>query len=442
MPGQVVGVKFVGYTQSKRRFPAFAANLPGGGGGATNFLGLTDTPASYVGAGGLAVQVNVGETGLEFVPGGGAFVPIAGGTMTGDLLVGATSILLDESSGQMDCRGSATATKWSLKIGGDSASDTGRTNNTTKKGIVAAQHYTLAQPEVYLLGYTCLAGQNVVNIGGGSSVNNNATMVRIHAASTSITVGSTVVCLMSAEGTRFQKGAVSATNYLMQAAGQTDSTLFIASRTQDVISIGSIPVVGAKLAVSSTTAGFLPPRMTLAQRNAAPTVMSGLQAHETDSESLDVYDGTAAAWKRIGPADYGEIYVTAGGDTQDFPTAGSYVKLDQFTVNGPSRNATPDHTNDIITVDNVGIYLVSFQTSFSGTLNSTWTIKVYWNGVAQEQVRCTRKLGTGGDVGACGSTGIVIVTTAATDFDLRATADSNGDDLVLVDGQLTVTRVA
>jgi hypothetical protein len=45
----------------------------GGGGGATTFLALTDTPASYAGAGGDFVAVNAGATGLEFVaaPSGG-----------------------------------------------------------------------------------------------------------------------------------------------------------------------------------------------------------------------------------------------------------------------------------------------------------------------------------------------------------------------------------
>lgn len=39
-----------------------------GGGAATSFLELTDTPASYAGAAGQLVAVNGGETGLEFIP--------------------------------------------------------------------------------------------------------------------------------------------------------------------------------------------------------------------------------------------------------------------------------------------------------------------------------------------------------------------------------------
>lgn len=59
----------------------------GGGGGVTVFTALTDTPAAYVGQAGNVVAVNVGETALEFVApgGGGAFLPLAGGIMTGPI---------------------------------------------------------------------------------------------------------------------------------------------------------------------------------------------------------------------------------------------------------------------------------------------------------------------------------------------------------------------
>ena len=44
------------------------------GAGAVTFLGLTDTPASYVGQAGLVPTVNVGEDALEFAAGGGASI--------------------------------------------------------------------------------------------------------------------------------------------------------------------------------------------------------------------------------------------------------------------------------------------------------------------------------------------------------------------------------
>ncbi len=43
-----------------------ALQSAGGGGGATTFLGLTDTPSSYAGSALRGVRVNAGATGLEF----------------------------------------------------------------------------------------------------------------------------------------------------------------------------------------------------------------------------------------------------------------------------------------------------------------------------------------------------------------------------------------
>lgn len=46
-----------------------------GGSGATTFVALTDTPASFTGAAGRIVKVNAGENALEFIEGvdGGSF---------------------------------------------------------------------------------------------------------------------------------------------------------------------------------------------------------------------------------------------------------------------------------------------------------------------------------------------------------------------------------
>jgi len=50
-------------------------NEVGGGGGVTEFIELTDVPASYTGQGSKVVAVKVDETGLEFVAGGGGTTP-------------------------------------------------------------------------------------------------------------------------------------------------------------------------------------------------------------------------------------------------------------------------------------------------------------------------------------------------------------------------------
>ncbi len=57
--------------------------------------------------------------------------------------------------------------------------------------------------------------------------------------------------------------------------------------------IGAVGSDGsALLEVTSTTRGFLPPRMTLAQQNAITAPASGLQIYNTTGEHPSVYDGT------------------------------------------------------------------------------------------------------------------------------------------------------
>lgn len=59
------------------------------------------------------------------------------------------------------------------------------------------------------------------------------------------------------------------------------------------VSIGeSAPVASAKLEVSSTTQGFLPPRMTKAQRDLISTPASGLTIYNTDSKAFEIFNGT------------------------------------------------------------------------------------------------------------------------------------------------------
>ena len=52
------------------------------------------------------------------------------------------------------------------------------------------------------------------------------------------------------------------------------------------------PVSSAKLEVSSTTQGFLPPRMTRTQRNNISSPAAGLTIYNTDDKAFQVYNGT------------------------------------------------------------------------------------------------------------------------------------------------------
>ena len=65
----------------------------------------------------------------------------------------------------------------------------------------------------------------------------------------------------------------------------------------------------AILDVSSTTSGFVPPRMTTAQRNAISAPPAGSMLYNTDDEELNYYDGSA--WQTQGGG--GGCYVSYSG---------------------------------------------------------------------------------------------------------------------------------
>ena len=69
---------------------------------------------------------------------------------------------------------------------------------------------------------------------------------------------------------------------------------------------GDAPNGSAMLDVSSTSKGFLPPRMTTAQRNLIPTPVEGLVIYNTDEKTLNIYNGTS--WGFIFPLFCGQTF--------------------------------------------------------------------------------------------------------------------------------------
>jgi uncharacterized protein (TIGR02145 family) len=81
------------------------------------------------------------------------------------------------------------------------------------------------------------------------------------------------------------------------------------------------PAPSAKLDVSSTTQGFLPPRMTTAERNAIATPAAGLMIINTTSGCINIYSGTI--WRELCP--------TAAPGTISSLTIGSAVNNGTLT---------------------------------------------------------------------------------------------------------------
>ncbi len=71
--------------------------------------------------------------------------------------------------------------------------------------------------------------------------------------------------------------------------------------TQAQVGIGTAsPAASSQLEVTSTTKGFLPPRMTTAQRDAISTPATGLQIYNTDNKAIETFTGNTGEWLTVG----------------------------------------------------------------------------------------------------------------------------------------------
>lgn len=125
---------------------------------------------------------------------------------------------------------------------------------------------------------------------------------------------------------------------------------------------------------------------------------------------------------------FGEIHVHDASAVESITTGSTYTKLTSFTDNGFSSNTTPDSSNDIITVTKTGIYRVSFAVSFTGASNNiVWKMAAFLDGVEQENCHLERKVSTGADIGSASFDGIIDITSADLDIDVRAAHDHGLD---------------
>jgi hypothetical protein len=106
------------------------------------------------------------------------------------------------------------------------------------------------------------------------------------------------------------------------------------------------PVASAKLDVSSTTSGFLAPRMTTTQRDAIANPAVGLMIVNSSTNSVEFFDGTS--WLSLANAvlNAGKIRLFMGGNSGDNcndiqpTTDGGYIMCGSTIANGSGTIAT------------------------------------------------------------------------------------------------------
>lgn len=116
----------------------------------------------------------------------------------------------------------------------------------------------------------------------------------------------------------------------------------------------------------------------------------------------------------------------------------SYVLVDGYDHELPSRYVTSNATGGKVTLHKGGDWLVAVQSSFSGVANTEYHFAVFLDGT-ETILETDRKLGTGGDVGSCSIVGILSVTSGQV-VDVRGkTLSGSGNFAGIQQAQLVVS---
>lgn len=168
--------------------------------------------------------------------------------------------------------------------------------------------------------------------------------------------------------------------------GSTENNLFFADASQNSIGLGTAgPSNKTLLELSSTTRGFLMSRMTETQRNAITSVPTALMLYNTDSNTIDYYDGTA--WQSL--LHNGKEFVTNGFADSSITIAMTQnlfhpVTNAANTLYTHGINVGAVQTGDSIQVQQNGYYSIEWDLSYSGANTDVYHIYISVNGTPQE----------------------------------------------------------
>ena len=169
----------------------------------------------------------------------------------------------------------------------------------------------------------------------------------------------------------WSEGASKATNYAMIIGSRVNNTgtAFAGSTTAEngtQVFFGSdIVAASAQMGVNSTTRGFLPPRMTDAQRAAIASPAEGLMLFNTDNKGVAYRDGTN--WGYLSGAK--QTATGSGGTLAISFASGNIVDL---TLTASTTLTFAGHV--------VGTYIIQVTQGGIGSYTLTYPASVKWSG--------------------------------------------------------------
>ena len=194
------------------------------------------------------------------------------------------------------------------------------------------------------------------------------------------------------------------------------------------VGIGSntIPNASAQLDVNSTTKGFLPPRMTTAQRSAISGLAAGLIVYNTSIGQLEYYNGTSWTALVAGNAPmYAQFSSNAG---QYFNAIGTKMLFQVTDINVSSGSIT--NTSDgTISLPSGRIYRIDLNLGWAFV---GWSRFAIFNATSNTQLSRTAHIegGSGNHVGTGLTTCFINTSSGAINIEVRFVGPLNSNSLL------------
>ena len=126
---------------------------------------------------------------------------------------------------------------------------------------------------------------------------------------------------------------------------------------------------------------------------------------------------------------YADLYASDNTTSQSIPTGATYTKINQFTTAGQTNASwvTASAANDNLVVVKPGRYKIEATASTkSGTANVLLKTAIFIGGVKAANVQAERKIINANDTSLISIGGIINITAANTEVDVRVAHDNAG----------------
>ncbi|RTY84635.1 hypothetical protein EKL99_01165 [Flavobacterium sp. ZB4P23] len=392
----------------------------------------------------IALEINTGTTLQPVWSSVKGYLPLAGGTMTGAVGVNGATLTLNTDT--------AVANTNTTTIGGGLGTGTITLGGTATQAINIGTGATGTSVKTVTVGSTVNSSDTTIQSGTGALnltpaatgsivIGNAAGYGEVSLGSSSNTHVTSVGAATSAGVSTVNIATGGTGNNKVNIATSSAENLVTIGSSASQVGVGGTPVTYAALAVTSTTKGFLPPRMNSGERDIlggtlTKLVDKGMVIFNTTNNALEVNTGTpgAPAWTGLSNS---YLPLAGGTMTSTAVIQGSALKLNDGTT-GNLVNTTDigiGGTTGTITLGGTATQAINIGTGATGTNVKTVTI-----GSTVGASATTIQSGTGTLGLKPTGTGSIVIGNAAGTGDITLGSSSNTQETHI--GVGTATGIA